>query len=289
MSVSIDQAFITQFESEVKLAYQQTGSKLRNTVRLKTNVTGSTCRFPKVGKGEAGQKSRHGDVPVMNAEHAYVDATLEDWYAGDYVDKLDELKTNIEERQITVNTGAYALGRKIDKIIITAALASLPAAQKKTDGYNTAGSGKSGLADAMKNCVEWGFEKLNSKDVPDAGNRLCRVGSKQWNRLLNIDEFSNADYIGPDTHPWVAGTQAKRWLNTIFALHTGLNTANSDGSRICIMYHRSALGLGEGTSVITDITWQGTKAAWFIDNMLSAGAVRIDSEGVVAFYAQETA
>jgi len=40
MANTIDQAFIKQFETEVHMAYQRMGSKLRNTVRS-TNVSGS--------------------------------------------------------------------------------------------------------------------------------------------------------------------------------------------------------------------------------------------------------
>jgi len=271
MSVTVDQAFITQFESELKLAYQQMGSKLRNTVRLKTGVEGSTCRFQKMAKGSAQQKSRHGDVPVMNAVHSYVNATLEDWYAGDYVDKLDELKINIDERQATVNTGAYALGRKIDNLVIVAARSGLASAQKIT-------TVSGGLTKAK---VQAGFKLLNDKDVPDDGNRYCIVGPKQWNDLLDIEQFSSADYIGPGTLPWMAGTQAKKWLNMIFMMHTGLETDSTAATRYCLMYHRTAIGLAEGLGITTDITWQGTKAAHFVDNMLSSGAVAIDEEGIV--------
>jgi len=40
MSTSIDQAFVKQFESDVHLAYQRMGSKLRNTIRTKNNIKG---------------------------------------------------------------------------------------------------------------------------------------------------------------------------------------------------------------------------------------------------------
>jgi hypothetical protein len=50
MSVSIDQAFVKQFESEVHQAYQRMGSKLRNTIRTKNGIKGSSTTFQKVGK-----------------------------------------------------------------------------------------------------------------------------------------------------------------------------------------------------------------------------------------------
>ena len=270
MSISIDQAFIKQYEAEVHEAYQQRGSKLRHTVRLKTGVEGKSTTFQKVGKGTAGQKTRHGNVPVMNIDHTPVECTLEDWYAGDWVDKLDELKTNIDERQVQVNAGAFALGRKIDSLIITAARSGLSSDQKVAEG--SAGLTKSKILQA--------FELLNDADVPDDGQRYAIVGAHQWNELLNITEFKSADYVGASELPWLAGTQAKRWLNMIWIMHTGLPV--SSGTRYCLMYHRTALGLAEGiTGVWTDITWHGDKAAHFVDNAISAGAVRIDSTGIV--------
>ena len=64
MANTIDTAFIKQFESDVHLAYQRMGSKLRNTVRT-SNVTGSVVRFQKIGTAEATTKSRIGNVTPM--------------------------------------------------------------------------------------------------------------------------------------------------------------------------------------------------------------------------------
>jgi len=69
MANTIDQAFITQFETEVHLAYQRMGSKLRNTVRTVSNVSGSTARFQKIGTGSASTKSRNGQVTAMELTH----------------------------------------------------------------------------------------------------------------------------------------------------------------------------------------------------------------------------
>ena len=103
---------LKQFEFEVHEAYQQRGSKLRGTVRTKNNVRGSSTTFQKVGKGEAGVKARHGKVPVMDIDHTPVECVLTDYYTGDFADKLDEAKTNIDERRVLVNAGAFALGRE---------------------------------------------------------------------------------------------------------------------------------------------------------------------------------
>ena len=98
MANTIDTAFIKQFESDVHLAYQRMGSKLRNTVRT-ANASASVVRFQKMGSGVATTKSRNGNVTPMELAHTTVEATMTDYYAPEYIDKLDELKTNINERQ----------------------------------------------------------------------------------------------------------------------------------------------------------------------------------------------
>ncbi len=122
MANTIDQAFIKQFETEVHMAYQRMGSKLRNTVRS-TNVSGSSARFQKIGAGSASTKSRNGNVAAMELAHTYVEATMADFYAAEYIDKLDEMKININERQAVAQSSASALGRKTDELIVAALVA----------------------------------------------------------------------------------------------------------------------------------------------------------------------
>lgn len=265
MSLSISNAFVAQYTADVHEAYQQRGSKLRGTVRLKTGVVGATAVFQKTGRGAAGKKTRHGTVPLMNVEHASVSATLEDWYGADYVDKLDELKTNTDERLVVANAGAYALGRKVDELIVS----------RLAQGANVVAEGGTGLTKAK---VLEAFARLNTADVPDDGNRFAVVGAHQWNELLDISEFKSADFAG-DRYPWLKGTESRTWLGITWMFHTGLPL--SGGARKCFLYHRSAVGLAEAQEVKVFTDWVPEKAAHLVDHMLSAGAVLIDPDGVV--------
>lgn len=266
MSLTIDQAFIKQYESEVHTAYQRMGTKLRGSVRTVTSVTGSSVRFQKVGKGTAVTKDRHGVITPMNVEHNYVDVTLEDYYAGDWYDKLDGLKTNIDERSVLVNAGAYALGRKTDDLIIDA----MEATTTYVGDYST------GLT---KNLLSSAIETLNNADVPDDGQRFGVLAAHAWEEFLNIAEVKSADYVG-NQYPWLQGTEARRWRGVVWTMHTGLPVANTD-DRDCYLYHKSSVGHAIGADVMTDMTWHGDRAAWFINNMMSQKAVLIDTLGVV--------
>ncbi len=264
MSESINMAFVKQFEADVHVAYQQMGTKLRGTIRSKSGVIGASTTFQKVGKGTASTKSRNGIVPVMNIDHSPVECQLSDYYAGDWVDALDELKTNIDERRVVASAGAYALGRKSDELIIDA---------MKT-ATNTVGDGSNGLT---KELILSAVEKLNAADVPDDGRRFAVVGVRQWNELLGLEEFTSAEFVG-DT-PLVSGFETKKWLGVIWVLHNGLPIEGD--VRDCFMYHASAIGHACGQEVKSDISWNGERAAHFVCNSMSQGAVLIDNDGIV--------
>lgn len=248
-NTTIETVFVKQFEADVHTAYQQMGTKLRCTVRNKTNVVGSVTTFQKVGKGTAATKSRHGIVPVMNLNHEPIDCVLHDYYAGDWVDALDELKTNADERRIVASAGAYALGRKTDELILDALETS----------NNVVKSGKN-----IKETILAMISFLNEHEVPDDGRRFCIINVKQWNELLEL---------GINESAVIDGSTAIKWLGVNFILHHGADAM--------YMYHQSAVGHACGQEVKTDISWHGERAAHFICNSMSQGACIIDQDGVV--------
>lgn len=267
MGNSVDQAFVKQYEAEVKEAYQRMGSLLRNTVRNKSGITGKSTTFQTVGKGTAAQKAGPGsDVPVMNVNHSSVECTLYDYHAGDWVDKLDELKVNHDERQVVTNAGAYALGRKTDELIITA----LDTATQFVGDYST------GLTLSL---LSLAVEKLDDADVPDDGNRFGVLANHAWQEFKNLPEVGNADYTG-DLYPWLQGRQAIKWNGVLWIPHSGLPLANTD-DRVCFLYHKTAVGHASGQDVTSDMAYHNDKNAHFVNNYMSQGAVAIDTSGIV--------
>jgi hypothetical protein len=261
---TIDTTFIDQFESEVHVAYQRMSSKLRGTIRSKT-VDAESTYFPIIGAGAAGQKARNGQVPIMNLAHTRVQATMADYYAGEMIDKLDELKTNIEERGIAARSIAGAMGRKTDSVITTV-----------MDGAtNTTAHGSAGMTRAK---VETVWEYFGNNDVPDDGERFWAVSPAGWTDLVNIDAFANADYVGADQLPLPTGITAKRWMGFLFFTFSGLDIAST--TRKTFAWHRSAVGIGWNKDVGLDMTWQGKEQAWLAVGSMSLGAVIIDNTGL---------
>ena len=267
MASSINNAFITQFEAEVHMAYQRMGSKLKNLVRTVNGVNGSTVKFQKVAKGSANTKARHAELVAMDLAHSNVSATLTDYYAADYVDKLDELKVNIDERQVVAQSAAYALGRKTDQVLIDV----LDSSTSIAVNVNSDASEAMTLVKA-KNMME----VFNGNDVPDDGQRYWVVGPRQWSDLLSVDQFSRVEYVGPNELPFPGGMTAKRWMGFLFFVHSGLSLSGDD--RKTLAFHKSAIGCGIGSDVRTEVNYIPEKVSHLITSMISLGAVEIDGD-----------
>jgi len=262
MANTIDQAFIKQFESEVHMAYQRMGSKLRNTVRS-TNVTGSTARFQVIGKGTASTKTRNGDVSTMELAHTNVEATMADYYAAEYIDKLDELKININERQAVAQSAAAALGRQTDALIV----AAMDAGANSTQIADT--SGALGKADLLTL-----FQTFGAEDVPEDGQRYLAMSPAGFADLFNINEFASSDYVGPQQLPFAGGMTMKEFLGfKIFS-----TSAVAGGKNFA--YHARAVGIGINSDVQTELNYVPQKVAHLATSMMSMGSVVIDDDGV---------
>ena len=262
MANTITNAFIKQFETEVHMAYQRMGSKLRNTIRS-TNVSGSTARFQKIGTGSATTKSRNGNVTPMELAHTNVEVSMSDFYAAEYIDKLDELKTNINERQAVAQSAAAALGRKTDELII----AAMDACANSTQIHDT------GSALAKVDLLSL-FETMGTADVPEDGQRYLAMSPAGYADLFAINEFASSDFVGPQNLPFAGGMTMKEFLGfKIFS-----TSAVAGGKNFA--YHTTAVGIGVNSDVQTEVNYVAEKVSHLATSMMSMGSVAIDDNGI---------
>lgn len=284
MSTSIDTAFITSYEAKVHEVFQRRGSYLKDAVFHKTDVVGSTASFHKIGTGTATTKARHGTITPMNQTHTAPTCTLVDFYAGDWVDRLDEAKTNMNERDAIASGGAMALGRKVDSQITTVL-------DSTTQGTVTLTiTSKAAILATAIQFAEAAWEN----DVPNDGEVYCVVTPRYWSQLMLLEQFSNADYVSTDGQTFKSGPMAgkgrwKDWNGIKWKMQTGLPGAGTATAK-CFIWHKTAVGyasakaagnIASNEAVSADITWHGDRAAHFVNHMMSGQAVLIDDTGVI--------
>lgn len=291
MATSITAAFIADYNKDVHHVFQREGSMLKPTVYVKDGIVGSTAYFEKLGTGVATTKSRHGEITPMNLTHTQPSASLSDFYAGDWVDLLDEAKTNIEVRMNYAKAGAYALGRKVDDLILN----RLNATTQTEINFSETSSA------AVRNSLIEMTEALDSNGVPNDGMRFGVLSPRAWSMAMTVEEFSSSDYVGANGLPFTAGAPGHRkfksWMNVNWCMHNanpGVGTADSK----IFVYHKNSIGFGIGKhasnvasneAVNADITWHGDRAAHFINHCMSCGDVLIDDTGVIKADVDDTA
>lgn len=291
MSNSVDNAFIMQYEREVHDIFQRKGGFLRPTVRMKTGVVGKSTTFQVAGKGTATTKARNGVITPMNVDHTPVECTLEDFYAGDWVDKLDEAKTNIDERGVIARAGAFALGRKVDEQIITKLETTT---ETEIDWVQTSSA-------AIRNSMLKMGAALDDNDVSNDGDKYGLLSPQAWAAAMTVEEFSNSQFVGSDGLPFTKGTAMGisfvDWNGVKWQSHTGVDGKGTSASSNYV-YHKTAVGYATGAHannnavndvVAADITWHGDRASHFVNHSMSGGACLIDGTGVIKGTFDDTA
>lgn len=266
MSIDVPAWFQQEFQSDVHFAYQRKGARLRNTVRTKKNVRAEKTHFNLASTVGVGDKARGANVPVISGERSRVPCDLHAKFGGDYVEDLDEIMSSVEEKRVIAESFAWAHGRHSDDLIIT----------QLNRARQTVGTHATGLT---KGLIQEALATLNAAEVPDDGQRTVLVTPRAWEELLNIEAFANADYIGEKALPWLGGSEAKRWRNCLWLLHTGLPTTATQAT--CLLYHKTAVGHAIGKELTSTWSWENAKSAWFLNTRMLQGAALIDEKGVV--------
>jgi hypothetical protein len=281
MSNTLSAAAIAQFDAEVKQAYQGT-AKLRNTVRVRTGIVGSTHRFPKMGKGAATLRVPQTDVVPMNVAHSNQTATLQDWNAAEYTDIFNQAAVNFDERRELAQVIANAIGRREDQLILDALDAANGAANVSTDigGVGTnINSAKFRRAKKL----------LDDAGVPSGkGNRTMVISASGLEALLGDPDASTVDknlikalFDGEISH-WVGfeviiiETRAEGGLPLAGAVRTSF------------AYDRQGIGLAIGLDFRTEVNYIPVKTSWLANGIFKAGAVAIDAPGIIEIASTET-
>jgi len=274
MSKYLSDAAITEFDSEVKHAYQ--GSQtLRQTVTVRTGVKGEAYKFTKMGKGIANQKASQADVTPMDITHSRQTATMENWNAPEYTDIFDQAEVNFDERNELASTIAMALGRRDDQLVIDAAVNS--------GTTKTIAAGGVGLTLAK---VTQASKKLNDDAVPGMDRTFVHSPAGLEN-LLNDSTVTNQDYnsvrllMSGEINTFMGFT----WKMIETRDEGGLPIAGSD--RTCLAYHKAALGLAVNLDAKTEVNYIAQKTSWLCNGIYKAGAVARDAEGIVTVVIQE--
>lgn len=277
MAISISNAFVTLFDSEVKQAYQGQRS-LAGVTRERASVEGSTVKFPKIGKGTASVRIPQTDVTPLNVTYSQVTATMTDYIAAEYSDIFHQQRVNFNERQELVQVVSGAIGRRMDQVVLDAlSAASGTGTVLKTIADDGSTGGNSNLNVGKLRAAK---KSLDAKNVPMEG-RCIIIHANNLSALLGLTSVTSQDF---NTVKALVSGELDTFLGFKFVTlgdrdEGGLPLAGDD--RTVFAFHRDAVGMAIGMNQTSRVDYIPEKTSFLVASMFSAGSVAIDSDGIV--------
>ena len=277
MSKTLASVAVTEFDSMVKHAYQNSGL-LKGAVTVRNNVVGDTYKFRNMGKGLANQKSTSDLVTPMDITHGFATATLQNWNAPEYTDMFDAATVNFDEKQELASTIAQSLGRRCDQLVIDA-----------MDAETTyAGTVVADAKNLTTKKVIAAQVALRAQGVPNS-NLFAAIEAKGLGGLLNQEEITSSDYnnVKALVNGDVDTFGGFKFVIIEDRAEGGLTEAANvvDG----YFFSQEAVGLAIGIDIKTDVDWIADRTSWLCNGMLKAGAVSRDGLGIVKVQYDKTA
>lgn len=283
MSFQVSTAFVQQYTTNVSLLLQQRGSKLRDAVTVGSYTGKAAKAVEQIGAVTAqARTSRHADTPLISTPHdaRWVFPTDYEW--ADMIDDQDKLRMLIDPTSPYAVNGAYALGRAMDDLIITAALGTAMTGENgsTSTAFATATQqiavGAAGLTVAK---LRQARRILMANEVDVAMDPLyIAVTAQQMDNLLGTTEVTSSDY---NTVKTLVSGDVDTFLGFKFIQVERLGLDGS-GDRRCIAWAKSGLHLGLWNDITTKISERADKSyATQVYVKGTFGATRTEEKKVV--------
>ena len=289
MSFEVTTAFVQQYTTNVSLLLQQRGSRLRDCVTVGSYTGKAAKAVEQIGSVTAQAKtSRHADTPLISTPHNSRWVHPNDYEWADMIDDQDKLRMLIDPTSPYAMNGAYALGRAMDTVIITAALGtSLTGENGSTSTvFDTANQtlvvGATGLTVAKLRAAK---KKLVAAEVDVEMDPLyLAVTATQLDNLLGTTEVTSADY---NTVKALVNGSVDTFMGFKF-VHTELLGLDGSSDRRCIAWAKSGIHLGMWNDVNTKVTERADKSyATQVYVKGTFGATRTEEKKVVEIICDE--
>ena len=280
MSDQITTAFVQQYKGTLYNLVQQKGSRLREAVTVET-VNGEAGYFDQIGATAAVERTtRHSDSPLVNTPHARRQVTMRDFEWGDLIDNPDKVRLLTDPSSTYLQSAMWALGRKIDDILIEAALGTAKTGKTGATAVTLPSGQKiahasSGLTLAKLRTAK---ELLDAAETDPDDPRFMLVTTKQMSNLLATTEVTSADY---NTVKTLVQGELDTFLGFKF-VRTQRLTQDATPNRQVIAWCKSGMLLALGSDIKGRVIERPDKSfSVYAYASLSCGATRMEEEKVV--------
>lgn len=261
-NANIDRAFVFQYRTNIELLLQQMGSRLRMGVEEDQYKGKSAMVVEQVGAVEPViRATRHADTPLIETPHDSRWVNPVDYEWADLIADIDKVRRLTDPQSAYARNGAVALGRAMDREIITAFFGD---ARTGIDGgtltsFDTANQQVAATVGGGGSAVGMNVEKLrrakrilmaNEVDI-DNDKLFVAITAQQHDDLLAETQAISLDF---NTRPVLVEGRIMGFMGFNF-IHTELlqteTTGNND--RRCPAWAMSGMHMGLWNEIMTRI------------------------------------
>ena len=276
MSISLTAVQQTDFDELVKAEYRSTGFLLRDAVRTKSDIIGSSVEFRKVDQVISVPTAYLAAVSIQDPDYTKVSCLIQKYTTPTAVDTVQELTVNFDAKMENAMLVGQGMGRRSDQIIIDAITA---------DPGDTIVNGGANM-----NYVKFTqiYEYFEDHAVPK-GERWLALSASNVRSLMSDQEFVSTFY-----------TENRILDRGYFLEYLGINVVTipqmTEGGllkvgniRTALAWHKMSTGMAIGHDFRTEINYMPDRTSYLVNGIFSAGAKVIDNRGVIAIECDETA
>ena len=275
MSQSLTAVQQTDFDELVKAEYRSKGFLLRDGVRTKNDVIGSSVEFRKVDQVISVPTAYLAAVSIQDPDYTKVTCTIQKYTTPTAVDTVQELTVNFDAKMENAMLVGQAMGRRSDQIIIDALAA---------DPGDTIVNGGTNMNYAKFTQI---YEYFEDNAVPK-GERWLALSASNVRSLMSDDQFVSSFY-----------TENRILDRGYFLDYLGINVVTipqmtegglpkSGNIRSALAWHKMSTGMAIGHDFRTEINYMPDRTSWLVNGIFSAGAKVIDNRGVIAIDCDES-
>lgn len=284
MTATVTTQFVQQFDASLRLAAQQTESRLQATVVDRGTIEGDSFTINNLGSAGALDENtvRHGDTLWSEIEHSARLAAMRDYFKALPLDRADIPKMKVNP----VTGGQYmssllaARNRRIDDIIYKALIGPINSKDGATTFNLPAGQkivgGGTGLTKA-KIIQAKAIFRANEADEFNGQQLYMLYNSVALSQILSDTTLTSADFLAGQMLQ--SGQLAGNWMGFKWIPYEGLTVAGSVYSTVA--YSKEAVHFGRGFEEGDVAQRKDKKNTWQVSLAASYGAGRQDEKKVV--------
>lgn len=283
MSNTITQAFVQQWDNQIRLQAQQHESRLVAAVHDRGNITGESFTANRMAPLEDTPENtvRHGDTTWSEADHSTRVALMKDFYQALPVDRNDEPKLLANPLNGPYNQSLIAAyNRRKDRIVFNALIGN---SQTKDGDIVALPSSQiilasaSGFTKAKLILARKTFRK-NEADEHNGEQLYITYNSEMLDDILSDTTLTSADFLA--VKMLQEGDVSKKWMGFNWIPYEGLLTVGSTATTAA--WAKSSTHFGTGFTEGKSSRRADKKDLMQVSMAGSHGAARVDEQKVVA-------